>query len=148
MIRGAEAVVILVGPSAPSHNEDADRASSVGSRIRQWGARMWTFPEVLLSRGSVIKVYDATQHQTFNFTKLDFANMAWPDKDVSRQLIDHYEGTLQLSRLELVIIALECLLSRQRGDFLPGDHSYALMGLLRVRPQIDESDTSFQAFAR
>jgi hypothetical protein len=29
-----------------------------------------------------------------------------------------------------------------------GDHSYALMGLLRSRPKIDSTDTSFQAFAR
>jgi hypothetical protein len=31
---------------------------------------------------------------------------------------------------------------------LPGDYSYALMGLLRVRPQIDPTDSAFQAFAR
>jgi hypothetical protein len=29
-----------------------------------------------------------------------------------------------------------------------GDHSYALMGLLRIRPKIDDTDTQFQAFAR
>ena len=72
----------------------------------------------------------------------------WPDKNVSRQLIDHYEGNLQLSRLELVILALECLHSRQHGKMLDGDHAYALMGLLRVRPEVDETDSDFQAFAR
>jgi hypothetical protein len=33
-------------------------------------------------------------------------------------------------------------------DILQGDHSYALMGLLRIRPKIDATDTQFQAFAR
>lgn len=53
-----------------------------------------------------------------------------------------------LSQLELVTLALECLHNRGTTEHLPGDHSYALMGLLRVRPQIDRTDSAFQAFAR
>lgn len=64
------------------------------------------------------------------------------------QLVDHYEGSLILSQLELVTLALECLHNRDTEQYLPGDISYALMGLLRVRPQIDSTDSAFQAFAR
>lgn len=64
------------------------------------------------------------------------------------QLIDHYEGNLILNQLELVTLALECLHKRDTSQYLPGDHSYALMGLLRIRPQIDPTDSAFQAFAR
>lgn len=64
------------------------------------------------------------------------------------QLIDHYEGNLILNQLELVTLALECLHKRDTHQYLRGDHSYALMGLLRIRPKIDPTDTAFQAFAR
>lgn len=32
--------------------------------------------------------------------------------------------------------------------YLPGDMSYALMGLLRRRPMVDRTDSEFQALAR
>ena len=119
--------------------------------LRQWGTRMWTFPEVLLSReGQPIKVYirNTDLSQPIVYHKNQFADEVWTDAPTSRQLIDHYEGNLILNRLELVTIALHCLYSRQTTEKFMGDHSYALMGLLRVRPTIDESDTAFQAFAR
>lgn len=34
-----------------------------------------------------------------------------------------------LSQLELVTLALECLHKRVTTQYLPGDHSYALMGM-------------------
>ena len=112
---------------------------------------MWTFPEVLLSReGQPIKVYirNTDLSQPIVYHKNQFADEVWTDAPTSRQLIDHYEGNLILNRLELITIALHCLYSRQTTEKFMGDHSYALMGLLRVRPTIDESDTAFQAFAR
>jgi hypothetical protein len=63
-------------------------------------------------------------------------------------LIDHYENTLQLNHLELASIALECIYQRDFERYLEGDHSYVLMGLLRIRPEIDRTDSAFQAFAR
>jgi hypothetical protein len=110
---------------------------------------MWTFPEILLSpRGPSIPVYNIGNNIPLELEKNQFAQLLWKDKEVSRQLIDHYEGNLILSRLELVTIALECLRSRQHGELLDGDHSYALMGLLLIRPEVDKTDSSFQAFAR
>ena len=119
--------------------------------IRQWGTRLWTFPEVLLSpKGLPIKVYTrgTDLREPLLLEKRQFAARVWEDADISRQLIDHYEGTLILSRLELVTLALKCLHKRQTTEYLPGDHSYALMGLLRLRPTVDASDSGFQAFAR
>ncbi|KAI8953698.1 hypothetical protein F4801DRAFT_597422 [Xylaria longipes] len=55
---------------------------------------------------------------------------------------------LNLSRLELAVIALKCLYKRKTTQYLPGDHAYALMGLLRIRPEVDITDSQFQAFAR
>ncbi|KAF2687741.1 hypothetical protein K458DRAFT_169482 [Lentithecium fluviatile CBS 122367] len=148
VIRGAEVTVILLGPPSTGNTEANNEERRLGERLRQWGSRLWTFPEVLLSTGDTIKVYNIGVPEPLIIHKNQFASLVWPDKDVSRQLIDHHQGTLKLSRLELVTIALECLFSRQHGTFLPGDHSYALMGLLRLRPQVDETDSGFQAFAR
>ena len=39
-------------------------------------------------------------------------------------------------------------ITSQHLTVLKGDHSYALMGLLRLRPKIDRTDSPFQAFAR
>lgn len=113
---------------------------------------MWTFPEVLLSPGHSIKVYTrgGNLQSPMVVPKNQFASRAWShtDADTSRHLIDHFLGSISLSRLELAILALKCLYSRHTTEYLPGDQAYALMGLLRLRPQIDRTDTAFQAFAR
>jgi hypothetical protein len=118
----------------------------------QWGTRMWTFPEVLLSPGVSIPVYTrgGDLGAPLIVAKNQFAGRVWGELDAaeSRQLIDHYLGNLGLSRLELAVTALKCLYDRQTTEHLPGDQAYALMGLLRMRPQIDQTDSPFQAFAR
>jgi hypothetical protein len=116
--------------------------------LQQWGTRMWTYPEILLSPGDSVSVYarDGTASKTIR--KSQFAAAVWADAPVSRQLLDHYAGNTILSRLELITLGLQCLHSRETYDYLPGDKAYALMGLLRLHPKIDRSDTAFQAFAR
>ncbi|OAL01785.1 hypothetical protein IQ06DRAFT_346405 [Phaeosphaeriaceae sp. SRC1lsM3a] len=148
IIRGAQSLVIAV--SQPPN--DARDISTTDLMLQQWGQRIWTFPEVLLApAGRDIRVYTRGSDlmQPMLVAKNQFAAKVWKgDAHVARQLIDHYEGNLILSQLELVTLALECLHKRQTTQYLPGDHSYALMGLLRVRPQIDPTDSTFQAFAR
>jgi len=138
-------MVIALG--SPSNSAAATTAEEL---LRQWGKRMWTFPEVLLSPKNEVKVYtrQGKLDSPLVIPKNQFATLAWADATVSRQMIDHYAGNLSLSRLELVVLALGCLESRQTVEYLAGDHSYALMGLLRLRPKIDETDTAFQAFSR
>lgn len=146
IIRGAAALCIAVGPS----HESTEKEQTTWSMLRQWGERLWTFPEVLLSpRGSPILVYTRGQlGKPLPMAKNQFASQVWADAAVARQLVDHYEGNLTLGRLELDTIALQCLHSRKTTQYLPGDHSYALMGLLRVRPKVNHTDSAFQAFAR
>jgi hypothetical protein len=117
--------------------------------LREWGERLWTFPEVLLSpAGKNIDIYTYNEGVTHQqISKLHFAAKAWPDSATARQLVDHFESTLSLSRLELVTLAMEALHKRKTGRYLAGDHSYALMGLLRLRKS-DPTDSAFQAFAR
>lgn len=149
VIRGAHSLVIAVG--RPPNDMHAS-VTTTDLMLQQWGRRIWTFPEVLLSHsGKDIRVYTRGMNLMSPeiVAKNQFAARVWRhDAHVARQLIDHYEGNLILNQLELVTLALECLHKRDTTQYLPGDHAYALMGLLRIRPKIDPTDSAFQAFAR
>lgn len=148
VVRGCHSLIIALGPSPPG----SDMA------LIEWGARIWTLPELLLCPSDrEIAIY--THGSRFGpeyVAKRNFAVRAWKDANAVRQLIDHYEGSLTLTPLELVTIALQCMQERMdemRRDthykqWAPGDMSYALMGLLRRRPQVNKQDTDFEAFAR
>ncbi|RYP55740.1 hypothetical protein DL769_010060 [Monosporascus sp. CRB-8-3] len=147
VLRGAQAMIIAVGqPKSSSMKVPTD------TLLAQWGSRMWTFPEVLLSPGQTIAVYTrgGDLRAPLRVSKNQFAGRVWNASDATeaRQLIDHYLGSLGLSRLELAVTALKCLYNRYTTEHLAGDRAYALMGLLRLRPQVDQTDTPFQAFAR
>lgn len=143
IIRGAENTIVIVqnpSPAGPEIPVTQDNA------LMGWGERVWTLPEVILSKdSSVTLVINGETPKLVPKTRL--AELAWRDAGTSRQLVEHFQN-LHLSRLELVSIAMKCLQERTLMGQYKGDRSYALMGLLRVRPQIDSADSSFQAFAR
>src|SRR6201996_1478388 len=146
VIRAAYAVVIAIKP------QPGNKAASVDGLLKDWGSRMWTLPEALLApKDKPIQIYNARQGRpefVKELPKKDLAALVWEDTSLTRQLVDHYEGNLTLSRLELVILALKCLSHRRPSKYLDGDLAYVLMGLLRRRPVIDHTDSEFQAFAR
>ena len=146
IVRGSKKLIIAVQhrPGSQKGSPDTD------GLLREWGKRVWTLPEILLiTSSSDIDVYarngDIEHSKTIN--KRNFATM-WADAPVARQLIDHYEGNLVLSTLELVTVALQCLHGRQTITYFPGDVANALMGLLRRRPVVTRDFSAFQAFAR
>jgi hypothetical protein len=152
IIRGAAGLIIAL--KTPWDQERVIEAGSM-DLLTQWGMRMWTFPEALLSPAHqdilIYTKYDepGTPYGLDIIPKRDFARRAWKDAPEARQLIDHFEGSQILSRLELAVVAFRCLHRRRLVEqHFKGDLSYALMGLLRRRPKIDSSDTEFQAFAR
>ena len=145
VVRGARSLIIAVSNPGGKEGAGLDKMA-----LREWGTRVWTLPEVLLiPSNSDIHVYarNADMNAPMTVHKRNFATL-WEDAPISRELIDHYEGNLILSPLELVTIALQCLHNRQKGFYLPGDMTYALMGLLRRRPTVVKTDTAFQAFSR
>lgn len=145
-------MVIAVGQPRHNHNNSGYSPFSGKDLLAQWGSRIWTFPEVLLSPGLEITVYNRDVESYEVISKSQFAAVAWANIDAadSSQLVSHYLNSIELSRIELSVIALKCLFSRStnKDGYYNGDHSYALMGLLRCRPQVDETDSQFQAFAR
>ncbi|KAI0166765.1 hypothetical protein GGR52DRAFT_555444 [Hypoxylon sp. FL1284] len=154
IIRGAEHSIIL--SQITSHAKDQDFENEVwkqkyaGLALKLWGRRVWTLPEVLLSRGDTVSIMciSGRNHEIqIDVDKVRLAEMAWDDAPVSRQLVEHFR-TLPLSRLEFVRFAVKCIHNRHLEMYLPGDRSYALMGLLRLRPPIDATDSAFTAFAR
>lgn len=151
VVRGAEAVVIALGCPTTT-TTTATTGIGISTLLAQWGQRMWTFPEVLLSPGDRIAVYlrgdEHKEKEPVWIYKSQFAGQVWGDAAEARQLIDHYLGTCVLSRLELAVLGLRCLYRRAATQYLPGDQAYALMGLLRLRPEVDKTDSPFQAFSR
>jgi hypothetical protein len=154
IVRAAHSVAILVGPpivsrisskGAPAYNSE-----NMKEWLQEWGTRLWTLPEILLcSAEHRVKVFAIGGPSTpEQLAKRNFAARAWKDAKLVRQLVDHYESSIHLTPLELVSIALECFANRQTDQFNSGDIAYALMGLLRRRPPVDKSDSSFEAFAR
>jgi hypothetical protein len=149
VIRGAHSLSIAI----PGRGLETGTSNVAEELLKDWGTRMWTLPEALLSpMEKPIRVYAAAAQGSVRLVKelakKHLAAMLWSDSALTRQLVDHYEGNLTLSRLELVILALRCLSNRATTKYLDGDMAYVLMGLLRQRPVVDGTDSDFQAFAR
>ncbi len=145
VVRGAFSIVITVDGPVDFQNPQI----LPYKHLRDWGNRVWTLPELLLSpEHDDIQVY--TNRRLDSCVQMNRRNFMrfWDDYGLVGQLIDHYEGSLILSPLELMTIALRCLQNREATEYLPGDLSYALMGLLRQRPHARPTDSAFQAFAR
>lgn len=149
VVRGAFSLVIVL----------ADRANLTTAKgeqhdlLRQWGNRVWTLPELLLSPEQddiVVYTKDANPKMLEPDQPINRRNFPrlWNDHSLVGQLIDHYEGSVILSPLELMTTALLCLQNRLTTEYFHGDLSYALMGLVRQRPNVRPSDSAFQAFAR
>lgn len=156
IVRAAHSLVVLVG--TPHDEREPGEAQQyvydpayMDGWLQEWGTRLWTLPEVLLcSPERRVKLYAVGgPNPPEEIAKRNIASRSvWPDAKMVRQLVDHYESSIHLTPLELVSIGLECFSWRQTDQFNNGDMSYALMGLLRRRPAVRKSDTSFEAFAR
>jgi hypothetical protein len=116
VIRGAVQICVLV---LDLHKES----------LCQWGARMWTLPEGLLSQMANIKFCSA--ESSMEMSKIALAANVWKDGETSRLLAEHFTGLLTLSRLELISLGLEALGNREMKEYTPGDLAYALMSLLK-----------------
>jgi hypothetical protein len=116
IVRGAHSMAVIIGPGM----RDGQGQPSVKSMLQEWGERLWTLPEALLvTSNKPISVYRRGYQGPLLIPKNQFAGMAWADSVTARDLIDHYEGNLTLSRLELVTIAMQALFARKRGEYLP-----------------------------
>ena len=111
MVRGAHSLAIIVGPEVRDQME---------SPLQQFGKRLWTLPEILLSTSNQpIQVWHRGNHNSFKVSKTQLSSLAWTDVPTTRQLVDHYAGNLTLSRLELVVIGLKSLFARKTTEHLP-----------------------------
>ncbi|KAJ6041237.1 uncharacterized protein N7446_010870 [Penicillium canescens] len=148
VVRGAHSLVIALGPPVEGRGS---RIYTTRELLKEWGRRMWTFPEVLLSPNThPISIYTrgASEEEPWQIRKRNFPAEAWVDASNSRELVDHYEGSIILSPLELVTIAFQCLSTRPLKEKSEADIAYVLMGLLRRRPRVDFDNSAFQAFSR
>jgi hypothetical protein len=132
-----------------------------------FGKRLWCLPEILLCRNHQILLCTPDPEGTTRIDStelvdvMEMVHRAWAvrivngnqivsdgNEETFRLLAEHYTGTLTLSRLELIQVALTALRSRQWHEFQSGDIAYALMTLLTKRPRMDPTDSEQQALAR
>jgi len=85
---------------------------------------------------------------SFNDVAADMVNDTVDDWEEASHLLDHYEGSIHLTQLELIGIAHQCLRGRRTSPNVAGDYAYVLMGLLRRRSEVHLTDSDFMAFAR
>lgn len=121
---------------------------------REWGSRLWTFPEAMLSQSRQVKFCSPREEKML--TKLDMTDEIWTTNDGSgeatRLLAEHFSNVLTLGRLELFTAALESLSAKGFTVYIQNkgmvEIAYALMGFLNRRVQLDGSENLFQALAR
>lgn len=114
---------------------------------REWGNRMWTLTEVLLSASSNIKFCSPEKYQ--EMTKMEIAAEIWQHGESTSLLAEHYTGLGNLSCLALIYHGLKVLSDRKtEKQFTPGDVAYALGALVDHRPKMNPEDNLFQALAR
>jgi hypothetical protein len=146
IVRGADAVVIAVGSPPESRSN-----KSTVDLLRAWGRGSWHLQDFFLSpRGQPITVYNRDVHgeNPLSLTKRRFASMVYSDTIASRRLVDYYEGSLTLSRIEILLYTMALLNDSHMVSFYAGDYSYILAGFLPRRPKVNHTDSAFQAFAR
>jgi hypothetical protein len=165
IVRSAHSLVIATNsttymtqvPGATADRIREARSNARKEALKVWGNRAWTLPEVLLcSSQHKISVVDHSSFHRSEFSKHGLGYRAWTDWTEASKLVDHYEGSVHLSQLELISIAYRCLRRRRiRGNHSSGndknasrEYAYALMGLLRRRPKTVKTDSEFMAFAR
>ncbi|KAJ6787147.1 hypothetical protein PWT90_05408 [Aphanocladium album] len=164
VVRAAHSMIIATGPPASEkvaailagqdYASEASGQQATTKWLRHWGSRLWTLPELLLCPSEHrVKLYVLGQQQGSEpvaLAKRNFAERAWDDAGLVKELVNHYEGSAILSQMQLVETALACFARRGTHQFSPGDIAYALMGLLpnSQRPAVHVGDSGFQAFAR
>jgi hypothetical protein len=119
-----------------------------------WASRMWVLPELLLSptehRVSVYTQQKGVAPEDMvpeEIAKRNLAEESCSDAADVQHLIDHFEGSIQLSKLELMQLALDCLSRREAQGRTDADLAYALKGLLGRRPETVKDESGFEAFA-
>ncbi|CZR69076.1 uncharacterized protein PAC_18977 [Phialocephala subalpina] len=156
--RGCYQMVIAVKEVPPAPNSNAaQHPASLDGLLQGWASRLWTLPELLLApTRRDIDVYwvrhndpNSTSIPVDTIAKRNMAERAYiKDGVLVRQLVDHFEASLQLTQTELFTIGLECLLNRDYNLFFQADPIYALMTLARRRPRPNKDETLFEAFAQ
>ncbi|KIK92279.1 hypothetical protein PAXRUDRAFT_584706 [Paxillus rubicundulus Ve08.2h10] len=153
--RGAQFTLIMLSPAEGVSEEMA---------WREYGERLWTLPEVLLSREVRFKMRDG---DVTPLTLHQLANRAYANYHEESAIVNAYGLRDPLERLERLLMLKSALWRRKSGDSKPPQESrrvsrtnqqsppryeaekvYALMGFFehRIHPQAGE--TELQAFVR
>ncbi|KAI1813821.1 hypothetical protein GGS20DRAFT_453363 [Poronia punctata] len=150
--RGAKCMVIALQDTVQSRALHWPM-QEMNNLLPSWSSRLWTLPEMLLAPTRYdLKIYHATKSVQVSDTipKRNMAARAYLGRDATlvRQLVDHFEASQQLTLTELLTIGLECLIGRDKSEYMRADPVYALMTMVRRRPIPDKDESLFEAFAK
>lgn len=158
--RGSNRVVIAVKELVEQRIlRPSEAPSTAEDLLCKWATRLWTLPEMLLApTAHDLEVYYADR-DGHGGTRLwrpiskrnmaEIAYRAYPeDGEQVRQLVDHFESSVQLTQIELLTLGLECLRAREVKSYSKADVVYALMTMARLRPVPDPKKNVFEAFAQ
>jgi len=150
--RGCSRMVIALKDTPEMRAQRGGGDPLVDDMLSVWSSRLWTLPEMLLApTHHDLKPYVAgiTTGPCEPIPKRSMASRAYPqDGKLVRQLVDHFEGSQQLTPVELLSLGLECMVSRPKSAYSPADPIYALMALSRRRPKPNPGEGLFEAFAQ
>ncbi|KAF1832876.1 hypothetical protein BDW02DRAFT_404873 [Decorospora gaudefroyi] len=155
--RNASAMIIALGSNVgldPSNLQYTGNTSTQKLQLfRDFGSGLWCRPYLLHSPPNAqFEVYfrGEAPESHLSLSKREFVLLTWYGEEavVALRLLDHQEGKLRLGPIEYLVLCVRFLVVGQTSQYLPGDHAYVLMGLLPHRPQIDPTDTPWQAFCR
>ena len=145
VIQGAYSLAIAV-----REKEDVENPRKITELPFEWGSRMWTFSEALLSPTiSLVKLITEAKITIipYNPQKKELPSWVWRDADKGREMMDHFYGLLTFESFGICRFGDEVFVARQTEGYLKGDVAYVLMGLMRRRPMVDITDSQFQALA-
>jgi hypothetical protein len=158
--RGAVLTLIMLGKSSAGENEC----------WKNWGQRLWTMPEALLSSRLCYKFRDRDVVTPLSLFEL--ANLAYTRYDTEQAIINAYSGKDPLERLERLTLLKSAIWRRASSAHAPGvapppppkldmtgkgpdtderymaERVYALMGFFEHRIQPNHSEDELRALVR
>jgi hypothetical protein len=75
IIRAAEHLIVIAQNTAPVRANDLDSANLQTEALQGWGQRVWTLPEVILSKGDYVTITSRLD-QSSRISKLHLADLA------------------------------------------------------------------------
>lgn len=122
---------------------------------RAWARRLWTLSEALLARGKLhVWTCNGSAFEKTIMSRLELVSdflqgcPSNPHKNAVRSIAAHYDGSLEMDRLERLVTAIVALSGQESTKYTEADVAYAFMGLIPERIEPSMTESLFQAMVK